>query len=320
MSLFSTKFSVNRSIQIDREVSEVFQLVVNFSEMKKWSPWMVMEPSAKTTLEGADGIVGAVHGWEGDLLGAGELEITSIAPNRAIDYDLRFFKPWKSASKVRFEFEDLEGTTKVTWTMDSRLPWFMFWMTSMMEEFVGMDYVRGLTMLKEYCETGEVLSLVEIEDARKFDGFNYIGVKKTCSLDAIGESMKADFEKLEAYMNEHQIHTSGTVFSIYHKYDFKAKICTYTSGFSVKSPRDAAEDFVAGRLFGGKALVLKHTGRYENLGNAWTAGYAYLRSKKIKPKKGVDPLEVYLNNPKETDPKDLKTVLFFPVKENGGKS
>ena len=35
---------------------------------------------------------------------------------------------------------------------------FLFWMRRQMELFIGMDYERGLKMLKEWIETGQILS------------------------------------------------------------------------------------------------------------------------------------------------------------------
>lgn len=45
--------------------------------------------------------------------------------------------------------------------MDGKLPYFMFFMVKMMKNWIGMDYERGLAMLKEFIETGEVISRVE---------------------------------------------------------------------------------------------------------------------------------------------------------------
>jgi hypothetical protein len=42
------------------------------------------------------------------------------------------------------------------------MPWFLFWMISQMEVFIGMDYERGLKMLKEWIETGSILSTTKI--------------------------------------------------------------------------------------------------------------------------------------------------------------
>ena len=68
--------------------------------------------------------------------------------------DLTFLKPWKSQAKVAFYLKEEGASTQVRWTIDSGIPFFLFWMKKQMEIFVGMDYDRGLTMLKDLVETG----------------------------------------------------------------------------------------------------------------------------------------------------------------------
>jgi len=49
--------------------------------------------------------------------------------------------------------------TKVTWTMNGCVPIFLFFMIGMMKAWIGMDYERGLMMLKELAEKGKVDAL-----------------------------------------------------------------------------------------------------------------------------------------------------------------
>jgi hypothetical protein len=45
--------------------------------------------------------------------------------------------------------------------MDSKQPFFQFFLKGMMTSLIGMDYERGLRMLKDYVETGSVPSTLE---------------------------------------------------------------------------------------------------------------------------------------------------------------
>jgi len=49
------------------------------------------------------------------------------------------------------------------------------------------------------------------------------------------------------------------------------------------------------------------------LGTAWATQVMHQRAKKFKSKKGLVPFEVYLNNPQDTEEKELKTAVCFPV-------
>jgi len=55
------------------------------------------------------------------------MQITSEEENKIIKSDLQFLKPWKSFARVNFMLEPQGEGTKVSWTMESKLPFFMFW-------------------------------------------------------------------------------------------------------------------------------------------------------------------------------------------------
>lgn len=78
----------------------------------------------------------------------------------------------------------------------------MFWMKNMMEGFIGMDYERGLNMLKDYIEEGEVKSKLDWMGESDFPGAKYIGIKTTCDIDKMDDAMPEDFRKLEEYMKK----------------------------------------------------------------------------------------------------------------------
>jgi len=159
--MFSVAFNLERSIVINKPVSEVFEVLANFKTWPTWSPWLTQEPACPVTVNNEVASIGHEQSWEGKNIGSGKMHITHIEPNQRIDYDLYFLKPWKSQSQTSFIFEVINGQTKVTWTMQSTLPIFMFWMKKMMTALVGSDYVRGLTMLQDLCETGSVPSKMD---------------------------------------------------------------------------------------------------------------------------------------------------------------
>ena len=64
--------------------------------------------------------------------------------------DLTFLKPCKSQAKVAFYLKEEGASTQVRWTMDSVLPFFLFWMKKSMEAYISQDYGRGLRLLKDF--------------------------------------------------------------------------------------------------------------------------------------------------------------------------
>lgn len=305
------KINVTRSTTIHSTIDDVYAKLSDFNHWIKWSPWLIMEDGVKVTISED----GKYYEWKGERVGEGNMSVTLENQNYAIEYDLNFLKPWKSEAKVKFLLSDNDGRTAVTWSMDSKLPFFMFWMKSMMEAYIGMDYERGLNLLKDYVEKGHVQSKLNFKGESTFPGTKYVGIKNSCSIDDIGEAMKKDFGKIESFIKQHQEIATGDAYSIYHKWDMVKRKASYTSCVGVTSiPEDLPADFTAEEIPETKIYTLRHTGPYHHLGNAWSTLYNMHRGKEFKPKKGVHPFEHYVSNPQETEEKDLITDVIFPIR------
>jgi DNA gyrase inhibitor GyrI len=88
----------------------------------------------------------------------------------------------------------------------------------------------------------------------------------------------------------------------------------YTIGLPIKEAiHDLPTQYFVKELPDMKVHRVLLTGPYRHLGTAWATQVMYQRAKKFKSKKGLVPFEVYLNNPQDTEEKELKTAVCFPV-------
>ena len=188
------KIAVNKSIVIAVTPEKAFETIRDFRQWNRWSPWVICEPDCQMTY--ADD--GKSYAWDGKVIGSGSVEMADEQKPQAIDYRLTFLKPWKSKATFSFVFQPEGDGVRVIWTMDSSLPWFLFFMKGMMTAMIGMDYDRGLRMLKDYLETGNVHSKLEYPGQTNFEGFRYVGIRSQSSMAQIGDQMKADFEKYKS--------------------------------------------------------------------------------------------------------------------------
>lgn len=304
------KFTVAESIQIDAPLSKVYAIVRDFTQWPRWSPWLICEPGCPVDV--ADD--GRSYSWDGKIVGSGNMAITSESENQQIEYKLTFLKPWKSVSSVQFAFAESESGTRLTWTMQGSLPFFMFWMKGMMAAVIGMDYQRGLAMLKDYAETGQVPSTLEFPGVQAFKGFAYLGIRTRCTKADIGDKMAADFEKLNTFVAERSIAITAEPLSIYHKFDLVKGLVDYTAAIPVASAIDDLPDgLFNSTLPDCKTYSIKHTGPYHHLGNPWSAGMMHSRAKAFKQSKAIHPFESYGNDPKEVAANDLVTTVHFPA-------
>ena len=304
------KFSVNKSILIKASVDSVYLTISDPKKWPIWSPWFIMDSECKITYAED----GSSYAWDGDIIGSGNMKVMNKSENKQIDYEITFLKPWKSTSKVGFDLKKTSEGVEVTWWMNGSLPFFMFWMKNMMTAFVGMDYERGLNMLKDYVETRHVPSKVTILGFLRHAECKYVGIKTICSISEVGTKMEADFKKLEEWGRQEGVNLSGDKMSIYHKFDMVKSVVNYTASIFLSAfPNKLPQGMVAGKIPACSCYVMEHVGPYRYLGNAWAAGMAYSRAKKFKVNKKIDPFEIYGNDPSKVSENDLKTTIYFPV-------
>ena len=307
-------YHVERSIRMDANEAKVRPAIEDFNNWPHWSPWLCMEPNASLHVFGSPGQVGHGYEWDGQLVGSGNMRIATVEPNRQ-RMELHFLKPFKSQAKVAIEItSDGPDQTLVTWHMDGNLPFFLFFMRGMMKTMIGMDYARGLKMLKEYVETGTVKSKTEVVGIVDVPQSHFIGVDDHCTMDGIGESMQRTLPAAQRFVEENQLEVCGPPGAVYHRVDLKHQQCHYTA--IVPTSRGVQiEGAECGQIAPCRALKIIHTGSYDHLGNAWTTAMAYQRYKKIKPLKSQPPFERYPSDPDNTAAEDLVTEIFVPVRD-----
>ena len=303
-------FHVEKSIEIKVSPDIVYKVISDFSNWRFWSPWLVLEPDAKVEVTSG----GKHYAWEGKRTGSGEMKMLEEDPPHRLDIMLTFLKPWKSTSRVWFTLTPVGNNTKLTWCMDSSLPFFLFFMKKMMTAYIGMDFTRGLAMVKDYLELGNVPSKLTFKGITSFSGCHYVGIRTACTMETVGPIMKSDFDKLNDWAKENTGLVSGIPFSIYHTWDIVKNKVVYTAAIPVKEiPAKLPAQAITGNIPATQVNTISHTGSYIHLGNAWSAQYNMQRAKAFKLRKGVDPFETYVNFPGAVPEHDLVTEVHFPV-------
>jgi effector-binding domain-containing protein len=308
------RYQVQRSIEIKATPEEVFDVVADFGTWTRWSPWLCAEPDAHVTVTSAASSVGSVYAWKGEIVGQGEIEHRQLQKGKLIDDEIRFLKPFRSKATVAFEMEAVTDGTRLTWHMRGSLPLFLFWMKSQIEVFIRMDYERGLRMLKEWMETGQVLSKTNIRGMQGVGPLSMLGVRRQCRVQDVGVSVEKTLAEAKQHLQASHLPIDGQMITVYHHFDVPSQTFDYTCGFVLPSPVAAAPSGLFNwSLPNVQALCVEHTGSYDHLGNAWSAANQFARYKKLKQSK-AGAFELYMNDPDSTEPADLLTKIYLPVK------
>lgn len=148
-------YHVERSATISAPPEAVYAQVADFHKWSAWSPWEKLDPNMTRTFEGTPGTVGSSYGWTGnDEVGAGTMKVLNVDPNKRIEINLHFIKPFDSEAKNGFAFEPTGKETKVTWFMDGPHNFISKAMCMFMDmdKVIGKDFEKGLADMKKIVE------------------------------------------------------------------------------------------------------------------------------------------------------------------------
>ena len=302
-------YKLERSISI--EASE--QLVVNqlamFKNFQQWSPWSKLDPEMKMTIDGDDGQVGAVYRWSGNKdVGTGSMKITNREKNR-VDMVLEFLEPWESTAETYFTWKQDNENTNVVWGMTGKnpIPLNVFFN---MDKMVGPDYEKGLTGLKDRCETIQkkiTYNGYTIEEL-ELPGKNYLMKKATVNMNEIPGFIQSSFTQLMVDVQKNGTQMEGPPASVYFEWDEENQITSMAAAIPCSNPIDGY-DWMP---LGGKAIKTEYKGAYEDMMPAYTAMSDYMMEKGLQ---GSVAIEEYLTDPEtEPDTSQWLTNIYFVLK------
>jgi hypothetical protein len=307
--------NVRRSIEIKAPIDRVYASVRSFRDWPKWAPWLVIDPSRELAFLND----GAGFAWESAVAGEGRVEVTQEDRPRSLGLKLTFLKPWKSVANLLFEFRDLGGGQgfEVIWTIDGPLPYGGHRDLARASAELARDMERGLALLKDLVESGSAPTKLEFPGKVLFSGGRYLGIRRELPITGIAMSIPASFAKLEAWLAEANSPPLGPRTLICHRWDLAKGVCELTSA------RPVGEGTIKGRLPStfvsfvlpsGKAEIIRHTGAYRHLVNAWCAAEARTEALELPRHRSQEPFEVYENDPAQTAAEKLITTIYLPLK------
>ncbi|NVK55357.1 MAG: SRPBCC family protein [Alteromonadaceae bacterium] len=108
------EYQVERSIHINAPPGEVYGVIVDLRKWEQWSVLNRMDPDVTLSYDGPDRAIGMRMRWEGDIVGRGSIELSSLQFNRQLIYTLdRNENGVAETGEVRLK--PLETGTELTW-------------------------------------------------------------------------------------------------------------------------------------------------------------------------------------------------------------
>lgn len=303
------KYSVIKIRSIQANKTTILNYLADFNNWYLWSPWACLDPNTKlsSTVNNLS--------WESSITGCGNMQIVSQDHEHVV-IDLNFIKPFKSNAKVVFSLDE-QGSerTLVTWEMKSKLPFFLCFFKKLFQVMIGRDFERGLTRLKYLAETGVVpAKLGYASTPQNVAEFSVFGVRDSCHMSNIAESMHESFSQLSELISEVDI-VPVKMLSLCDKMCLTKERMDYTAAVVYLGKVDCPANLVNRVIPEHKALKVTLYGSYDFMGDPWAGIYAHFRGLKFKADKRVPPYEIYLKGPHNTEsPDEYITEIYMPVK------
>lgn len=317
-ALLPKNYKVARSIVINAEKTEIWEILSKFKNNNKFSPWYEKDTTAKYTFNGVDGEVGCTFEWNGNKeVGSGIQTRKSQKENEEIVNTLKFLKPWESEAISRFLLKDTSGATQVTWTLEGEAGLFartfMFFMGGM-DKAIGADYEKGLKKLKEVCESGPIAnSGIQVAEA-DLPPMIMACVMKSTTIDAAKKMAPEEYGKAAEAIMKHisakGAKPVGNMHAIYFTWDEKANKTDWAICFPVDKEFASGEGVEMKKIEGGKAVWATHIGPYEKLAEVHNTVMQHAL-KKGTP--GVVMEEYVVSPSTEKDPNKYNTKIIYMI-------
>lgn len=305
--------NVERSIVIDTPPQTPYHLVNSMDKWPKWNEWSRLDTAQKITFDGPAAGEGASYSWvsENPDVGTGTMTILKSIPAKQIDLELSFYEEEFGLHTVTFE--ETEGKTKVTMSIDGELDYFSRYAAIPMEDRIGQMLDKSLARLKEMAEAMPRLNYsIDVVQVERTPVIAIKDSTEDMSQENMSQKFGAIYGELGGFMQKNNIQPAGAPLAVTHFYNDKKYV--FSGGFPLKTFEGIQP---GGRIYfselpAGKAVKAIYTGPYDNLENVYGKIHGFIHENEYEI--AGDSWEVYLNSPQEVKPDALITHIFYPVK------
>ena len=316
--LMPTSQRLEKSVTINAPAHMIYRELIKLENFNKYSVWSQRDSSAKYTLSGTDGTVGATSSWTGDpaISGDGSIGIVSLEKDKTVGHKLTFIKPRKGSAESLFTLDEHNGVTTVTWNFElaTPRPWNIFNLFYSLDKKMGQDFEEGLSLLKKAIEATNgtaSLTLYEVQ-AMNYPATRFAIVRQ-----------QVKWADLPAFFSEHlpivyqeaqnANASPGAATGLLYSWDEKAgqadiaAAVPIPAGTTISSPLVQSVDIPAS-----KAIFVNFAGAYDKLPGAYNSIRKYLTDNKLKEK--IPSIEQYITGPtNEKDTAKWLTRIVFLV-------
>lgn len=313
------EYAFSRSKEIKAPTTLIFNEVNDYKNWPNFSPWIEQEPDANLTYGNKTSGVDGSYAWNGEILGEGNMKTIAVEANKSIAQQIEFIKPFESVSNINWTFENKNGATNVTWSMEGKQDFMTKMFTTFMgsiEDNTGPDFERGLFKLDSIVTASMQKYSVNVDGVTEYGGGFYMYKTTSATGANISQIMGKQYGEIMTYMSKNNIIANGMPFTIYNEMNPETGNIIMSNAIPVmnKVKVEKGSEVLCG--FIPKIKVLKTTlkGNYTNLPKAWEATFKHIAENGLE-QANLKPFEIYTNDPGNfPNPASWTTEIYIPLK------
>jgi hypothetical protein len=303
-------FRVRRSLEVEAPIERAFATVVDLKSWPQWSPWLLHEPAAELIFSDDCQHEGGYYSWAGKAVGAGKMTHLEIRPARSIHQQIEFLRPFKSITRVDWEFEKLGDKTLVSWETSGKMPFLFRFKAKNMEPMIGRDHELGLALLGGYLNPAMAHPVLAIAGPEELEDFCYWAIPCNGNLRQLEAARRSSIETLRA----NPAARIGLSLTLYHHFDpyaaqFQAEIAVPVNDNAPPS------NYRLRHFEGGQYIKMALQGDLRFVPLGWHALRSHCRLHKLKIEPKRPALEIYGDDPgTAVDDNRTITTLYLPIR------
>ncbi|MGD1844532.1 MAG: SRPBCC family protein [Salibacteraceae bacterium] len=306
---FPDRMKFERSLVMSASPDAIYEEVANFEKWEAWSPWIKMDPTIVNAYEHSDLGPNTVMKWTSTESGDGLQTITEMVKNEKIVTKLNF-SDWPGDNFATWTFEEVEGGTKVTWSMNGAPAMLPFRpLVALMQGTVEKSYDMGLAAIKEIAEKKPSISWEEVTiDAPRWA----IAIRDTISIDEMATIHGKCYGKIATFLSENNIEIADKPLCVNHGWDPKNNFIDLELAIPVADSIAVGEGMNMCQIPAQKAMMYRYYGAYDAMEPTYEMLFADLQRKGIEL--SGPSWEIYVTDPmEEKDQSKVETDLYFPI-------
>ena len=138
-----------------------------------------------------------------------------------------------------------------------------------------------------------------------------LSVRLTISIQRLPQEIGRVYGAIAGYLAQRGQPPAGAPFVAYYNMDMQQ--LDVVIGFPTATPLPGRGEIQAGEIPGGRQAICLHVGPYDQIEPAYGALSQYIQAQGHTPT-GI-AYEFYLNDPMQTPPAELQTLVAFPLRD-----